>query len=84
MLVKITDFPDDLVDDLKAVTGQVTASKAVFHAATRYTGLLSEFNDLCLYIAQLEQEGARLRSIIEGARSAAALLLDQTAQESLL
>lgn len=84
MLVKITDFPDQLAEDLKSVTGQATASKAVLHAATKYSALLTDFNFQSLDVANLEQEVVRLRSIIEGARSAAALLLDRTAQGDLL
>lgn len=84
MLLKIIDFPDQLADDLKFVTGQATASKAVLHAATRYSALLADFNFQTLDIEKLEHEIVRLHSIIEGARSAAALLLDHTAQEDLL
>lgn len=83
MLLKIIDFPDQLADDLKSVTGQATASKAVLHAASKYSALLTDFNFQSLDVEKLEQEVVRLRTIIEGARSAAALLLDHTAQEDL-
>lgn len=83
MLVKITDFPDHLVQDLKHSTGQNTASKAVFYAASHYATLASEVVQLGFDCVEKDQEIARLNSIISSARSAASLLLDCVSQADL-
>lgn len=84
MLVKITDFPDDVAEKLKSLTGQATASKAVYQAACEYSTHLVLIESDALMIQSLRSEVARLSSIIEGARSSAALLLEKTAQGDLL
>ena len=84
MLVKITDFPDDMIENLKRATGQATASKAVFFASTQFINVLTERDQAFLDALNMEHEILRLRSIIEGARSAAALLLEKTAQGDLM
>lgn len=84
MLVKITDFPDGLADLLRRLTSQATASKAVLVAASAYPTLVDDLAQSDMQIEHLETEILRLRSIIEGARSAAALLLEKTAQGDLM
>lgn len=84
MLVKITDFPDGLADLLRRLTSQATASKAVLVAASAYPTLVDDLAQSDMQIEHLETEILRLRSIIEGARSSAALLLEKTAQGDLL
>lgn len=84
MLVKITDFPDGLADLLRRLTSQATASKAVLVAASAYPTLVDDLAQSDMQIEHLETEILRLRSIIEGARCAAALLLEKTAQGDLM
>jgi len=84
MLVKITDFPDGLADLLRRLTSQATASKAVLFAASAYPTLVDDLAQSDMQIEHLETEILRLRSIIEGSRSAAALLLEKTAQGDIL
>ncbi len=84
MLVKITDFPDGLADLLRRLTSQATASKAVLVAASAYPTLVDDLAQSDMQIEHLETEILRLRLIIEGARSAAALLLEKTAQGDLM
>lgn len=83
MLVKILDADDKFVELLKAQTGTNTASKAYAHAAECY-GMYVTANGLAeLEIDDLRRKILRLESVIEGARSAAALLLDRTSQADL-
>lgn len=84
MLVKLNDCPDDLVTDLKRLTGEATASKAVFRAAVEYERLLLELEQTRQSLDLQSLEVLRLREVIEGARSAAALLLERTGQGDLL
>lgn len=83
MLVKITDFPDDQIQDLKHATGQNTASKAVFFAASNYAQLATESVQLSFDCVERDEEIARLRGIIEGARLASAALLECVSQTDL-
>lgn len=84
MLVKITDFPDDLADQLKHLTVQATASKAVLRAAQLYPAAVEYFISLKAELEAERQKVKVLQQRIESARSAAALLLDHTGQEDLL
>lgn len=83
MLVKITDFPDELVSDLKLSTGQNTASKAVYFAASNYAQLATENTQLGFDCVELQLEIERLKAIIESARSASAALLECVSQADL-
>lgn len=83
MLVKILDADDHLVEKLKQVTGCVTASKAFVFASTAYICQLETSANQREKIARLEAEVHRLRSTINSARDAAALLLDRTAQTDM-
>ncbi|RFF52926.1 hypothetical protein [Xanthomonas campestris] len=84
MLVKILDAEPAFVEELKRLTSQKTGSKAFMHAAEQY-GPLHVYNlTLADQVTELRTEVARLQGIIEGARSAAAVLLDQVAQSDLL
>ena len=83
MLVKILDADPEFVQTLKSQTGANTASKAYAHAAECY-GMYVNANALAvLEIDRLTAKVASLEATIEGARSAAALLLDRTAQQPL-
>jgi len=80
----VRDFPDDLVDMLKQTTNTVAASKAVTHACYAYVGQRDEISRLRSRITELETAVRVQRQVIEGARSAAAVLLEHTAQGDLL
>jgi hypothetical protein len=83
MLVKILDADPDFVESLKNQTRTNTASKAFVYAAERYESLNSTIEDLKRRIHLLELRHDVALSVIEGARSAAALLLDRTSQADL-
>lgn len=76
MLVKLTDFPDDLAETLCHITGQRTASKAVMQTISDWQRLTVFEADANLRMSFMTLEIERLRFIVEGARSSAALLLD--------
>lgn len=80
----VRDFPDDLVDTLKNRTHSATASKAVMSACSHFVGLLDIVDQQRVRIAELETALRVQRQVIEGARSAAALLLERTSQGDLL
>jgi len=84
MLVKILDADDTFVEILKRNTSTTTASKAYAHAADRYQTLVLMIDDLRLQNDRLKTDLKRSRGIIEGARSAAAHLLEKTSQADLL
>ncbi|TEN50263.1 hypothetical protein IPC139_28825 [Pseudomonas aeruginosa] len=84
MLIKLPDFDDDLAERLKSRTGQNTGSKAVLRAAEEYLPLLLKLEHRDRQIAELEERLRVASQVIEGARSAAALLLEKTAQGDLL
>lgn len=83
MLVKITDFPDDQIEDLKHATGQNTASKAVFFAATQFVKLAEENTELSFHCAQLDEEIARLRHVLLSARHACSQVLETVNQRDM-
>jgi len=56
MLVKIPDFPDDLIEILKPETGTRTAAKAVLTASQRYPGLVAQVKRQHLELSQLRDE----------------------------
>ncbi|SUC89437.1 Uncharacterised protein [Pseudomonas aeruginosa] len=74
MLIKLFDFDDDLAERLKSRTGQNTGSKAVLRAAEEYLPLLLKLEHRDRQIAELEERLRVASQVIEGARSAAALL----------
>ncbi|MFG0540465.1 hypothetical protein ACF8EA_09700 [Pseudomonas sp. YQ_5] len=84
MLVKIPDMDDDVIAELKRTTGTRTGSRAVYLASLGYL----EYHKICAEqdkeIADLRQKLAAAAQVIEGARSAAALLLEKTGQTELL
>ncbi|OSN64801.1 MULTISPECIES: hypothetical protein [Pseudomonas syringae group] len=84
MLVKILDADPEFVEALKSQTGTTTASKAFVHAADRYQHLRVKIDDQRILIESLTSDLARANRVIEGARSAAALLLEKTGQLDLL
>lgn len=84
MLIKLPDFDDVLVEQLKASTSQSTGSKAVMHAAQNYLPLLNKLELRDREIADLTERLRVASQVIEGARSAAAQLLEKTAQVDML
>ncbi|UFH51160.1 hypothetical protein [Pseudomonas sp. KNUC1026] len=80
----VRDFPDDLVELLKARTGSAAASKAVVTACYASISQADQIERQRLRIAELETALRVSRQVVEGARSAAALLLEHTAQGDLL
>ncbi len=84
MLLKLPDFDDDLAERLKSRTCQNTGSKAVLRAAEESLPLLLKLEHRDRQIAELEERLRVASQVIEGARSAAALLLEKTAQGDLL
>ena len=83
MLVKILDADPDFVETLKRQTQTATASKAFAHAADRYQHLRLAIQDQEILIESLTADLAKANRIIEGARSAAAQLLEKTAQSEM-
>lgn len=83
MLVKLLDAPEELIGQLRTVTGRNTASKAVMTALEDYLGLIESNNQLHLKVQQLEQKLLAAQQVIAGARSAAALLLEKTSQSEM-
>ena len=84
MLVKILDADDDFVESLKRETGATTASKAYVKAAESYYPD-QQLISLLRHQAKIDcGRIERLQSVIEGARSAAAHLLEKTGQPDLL
>lgn len=80
MLVKLLDFPDELAEQLKRLTREVTASKAVYDAAKRYPAAVDYIDTLEHQLAEERLRNKALWQRIESARSAAAQLLDLTSQ----
>lgn len=83
MLVKILDADPDFVETLKRQTQTTTASKAFAHAADRYQHLRLAIQDQEILIESLTADLAKANRIIEGARSAAAQLLEKTSQSEM-
>jgi hypothetical protein len=83
MLIKISDMDDEVIAKLKRTTGARTGSRAVYLAALGYL----EYHKICAEqdkeIAQLKGRLAAATQVIEGARSAAALLLEKTSQSEM-
>ncbi len=80
----VRDFPDDLVDVLKQFTSSAAATKAVTNACYGFVAQREQLERQRARIAELETALQVQRQVIDGARSAAALLLDNTAQGDLL
>ncbi|RMN08832.1 MULTISPECIES: hypothetical protein [Pseudomonas syringae group] len=80
MLVKILDADPEFVDSLKLATGASTGSKAYVYAAERHADLRAQIVDLHSQNAALRRRLELALRTIQGARSAAALLLDHTGQ----
>lgn len=83
MLVKILDAEPEFVEALKSATGSRTAAKAYVQAAERYQGNQDLIATLSDRVQDLRLEVARLRGVIEGARSSASLLLEQVSQADI-
>ena len=83
MLIKF-QADDLLVDTLKSQYGQSVGSKACFLAAEDAPKLLSEVRRLKAELADARQVISVQRQTLEGARAAAAHLLEKVAQGDLL
>lgn len=83
MLVKVWDVDPDFVERLKQLTSEKTGSKAFARAAVQFESLHAHNLLLTDRVDSLRAELQRAYQIIEGARSAAALLLDRTAQTDI-
>lgn len=55
MLIKIPDAPDEIIAELRSLTGEKTGSKAVWVAAQRYPGLVAQVKRLQILNAHLEE-----------------------------
>lgn len=84
MLVKIPDMNDEVIAELKRTTGARTGSRAVYLAALGYLEYCKIVPELDKEIAQLKGRLTAALQVIEGARSAAALLVEKTGQGDLL
>lgn len=84
MLIKIPNADDKFVESLKRATGVATGSKAYEKAAADYDYLVKTVAWQKGEIARLEGVIRQRDQVIEGARSAAALLLEKTGQGDLL
>jgi len=82
--IRLEDTDVPLVNRLREVTGQRTASGAYQSAATQFLRLTIHTAEQDERIEIQALEIARLTRIVEGARTAAALLLEKTAQGDLL
>lgn len=78
------EFPDQLADDLKRHFRINTASKAVLRACMNFLPHVDRVGQLEREIADLHMVIKRQQQVIEGARSAAALLLERTGQGDLI
>jgi predicted RNA-binding Zn ribbon-like protein len=83
MVIQLRDVTETFVETLKAQTGQSTASKAFIHTAEQFETNQIDLSWQAGRIEELELQLKQARAIIEGARSAAALLLDRTAQADI-
>lgn len=84
MLIKILDADAEFVERLKRNTGCTTASKAYVYAAENHELLRAQVGDLVSEVAALKRRLDTAHRTIEGARSAAHLLLEHTAQRDML
>ncbi|QQQ52891.1 hypothetical protein JJQ97_12160 [Pseudomonas syringae] len=84
MLIKIPDADEQFVESLKTFTCTTTAASAYRMAAMNYELVCLDLMNRKAELLRQDREIERLRSIISGARSAAALLLEKTGQLDLL
>lgn len=82
MLVKLNP-DDDMVEKLKHFTGQRVASKAYELAGKEYPDMIQRIYALEVQLQDLEEIILVQQSIIDGARDAAALLVERTSQKDL-
>ena len=83
MLIKFNEENEILIDNLKRYTKSVTAANAFRIAAAQYCHNQDLIEDQRSTIAELRLTIERYESIIENARSAAALLLERVSQADL-
>lgn len=80
MLIKI-ELDDDSVDALKRATGHKVGSKAVARAALQLIPHTQKLVALENKVRDLELQISAYRQLVKQARTAAALLLEKTAQQ---
>ena len=78
MIIQLRDVEKTEAETLKLITGQNTASGAYLYAASVYGFNQIEIADLRRELIQVKQQLSSAVEVIEGARTAAALLLDRT------
>lgn len=83
MLIKF-ESTEELANDLKLQYGQRVASKAFFDAAQDSLVLIRELRDLKAKLQDANRTIAVQRQTLEGARAAAAQLLEKVAQGDLI
>lgn len=77
------EFPDQLAEDLKRHFGIKTASQAVLRACMNFLPHVEKVKRLEAEVLQLRESLDRQAQVLEGARSAAALLLEKTGQKEM-
>jgi len=83
MVIQLRGIPDEFIEQLKRDTGEKTAAGAFSQAGTAYALHKRVIDDQESEINVLRYRLDLALEVIEGARTAAALLLDRTAQENL-
>lgn len=78
MIIQLRGISDEFIAELKAATNERTASGAFEHAASEYGSLLAKIDHLLEYNSVISRQLDEALLVIEGARTAAALLLDRT------
>ena len=84
LTLRLDSFAALRVDQLSDSLEIKTASKVVQHCFMEYPSLVEERDQLQADLLAAEQRIAALEQRIEGARSAAALLLEKVGQDDLL
>lgn len=83
MVIQLRGIDPQFIELLKVSTGQRTASKAFEYAATNYDLINAQVGQLIVENATLNRRLSEALDVIEGARTAASLLLDRTGQAYL-
>jgi hypothetical protein len=82
MLIKF-EVPDSSAQALMEFTGTRVGSKAYHLAADRYQGVVEHVEFLNGEVDRLQEIIALQRQVIDGARNAAALLLERVGQDDM-
>lgn len=84
MALTIRHVSEEQIKMAKDLTGKATASAAIVDCITLAQGYKNMATDLQDDCKRLQLEVKKLMSILHGARSAAAVLVDSTSQADLL